>query len=450
MTSGDTAYLHALQKHLNEMLADQAAANDARIIDVWSESIGHDLCKRYGVRWVEPPLSGQPITRDWRAPLRRRGSSPRRCRTNGRSAARGASRCVWSNGRMSQDAPRPGQATFAAWLIIGGSVILVLTAWQRISSLHTLEVQEELRRVLSEPPLSSTGLGFEGLKTTIRVMCMVAAAAATASAILGLHALRRSTSARLALTLLAPVVLIGGFATAGVFAPLVVAGVVMLWLRPTRDWFAGRPWLPATSAAASRRPDPFAPQPQAREAEPRQPAPPPPPPVLDRPGPHPTPYGAPLPTSEPALSPYGPSSAKRPTALLAACVIVWVSSALVSGFMLLVSLVMAVAREDLFDELERQQPDLDLGGMSHAELATGTFVLTAILVCWCLAAMVLAVLAFRRIAWARIALVVCTGIAGMVALAATLASPPIVVVLAAIGVTFWLLLRADVTAWFKR
>ena len=80
---------------------------------------------------------------------------------------------------MSQDAPRPGQATFAAWLIIGGSVILVVTAWQRISSLHTLEVQEELRRVLSEPPLSSTGLGFEGLKTTIRVMCMVAAAAAT-------------------------------------------------------------------------------------------------------------------------------------------------------------------------------------------------------------------------------------------------------------------------------
>ncbi len=353
---------------------------------------------------------------------------------------------------MSQDAPRPGQATFAAWLIIGGSVVLVLTAWQRISSLHTLEVQEELRRVLSEPPVSSTGLGLEGLKTTIRVMCMVAAAAATASAILGLHALRRSTSARLVLTLLAPVVLIGGFATAGIFAPLVVAGVVMLWLRPTRDWFAGRPWLSTASAAASRRPDPFAPRSEPHEPEKRQPAAPPPPPapVLDRPGPHPTPYGAPSPTSDAAASPYGPSSAKRPAALLAACVLVWVSTALVSGFMLLVSLVMAVAREDLFDELERQQPDLDLGGMSHAELATGTFVLTAFLVCWCLVATVLAVFTIRRVAWARVALVVCTGIAGLVALAATLASPPLVVVLAAIGVTFWLLLRNDVTAWFRR
>ena len=359
---------------------------------------------------------------------------------------------------MSKDAPRPGQATFAAWLIIGGSVILVLTAWQRISSLHTLEVQEELRRVLSEPPLSSSGLGFEGLKTTIRVMCMVAAAAATASTILGLQALRRSTSARLVLTLLAPVVLIGGFATAGVFAPLVVAGVVMLWLRPTRDWFAGRPWLPASTTGQPRRPDPFAPRAETHEPEQRQQdhapaplAPPLPPPApLDRPGPFAGQYGATHETPGPAGSPYAPTVAKRPAALTAACVLVWVSSALVSGFMLVVSLVMAVAREEFFDEIERQQPDFDMGGMSHAELATGTFVATGFLVCWCLAAMVLTVFAFRRAPWARIALVICTGAAGLLALAATLASPPLVVVLAAIGVTFWLLLRADVTAWFRR
>lgn len=61
LTTGDTAYMHAVQKHLNDMLAEQAAANDATIIDVWSESIGHDVCKPWGVRWVEPPLSGQPI-----------------------------------------------------------------------------------------------------------------------------------------------------------------------------------------------------------------------------------------------------------------------------------------------------------------------------------------------------------------------------------------------------
>lgn len=61
LTTGDTAYLHALQQHLNAMLAEQAAANGATLIDVFTPSIGHDACKPAGVRWVEPPLSGQPV-----------------------------------------------------------------------------------------------------------------------------------------------------------------------------------------------------------------------------------------------------------------------------------------------------------------------------------------------------------------------------------------------------
>lgn len=356
---------------------------------------------------------------------------------------------------MTEKAPRPGQATFAAGLIIGGSVILVATAWQRISTLHTLEVQEELQRVLSEPPFSGTGIGLETLKTTIRVMCMIAAGAATASTILGVQALRRSTGARLALTLLAPLVLIGGFATAGIFAPMVVAGVVMLWLRPTRDWFAGRPWLPAATAG-TRRPDPFAPQHRPGDADPgvAPAAAPSAPQALaapqDQPPPHPHPYGEPVPMAPGgSWSSYG-VSAKRPAALIAACVIVWVSCVLVSGFMLLMSLVMAVARDEFFDEIERQQPNFDMKGMSQAELATGTFVLTAVVVLWSIAAIVLAVLAIRGIPWARVALAVSTGATSLVLLGATLLSPALVVLLAASLVTLWLLLRADVTTWFKR
>lgn len=364
---------------------------------------------------------------------------------------------------MSQNAPRPGQATFAACLIIGGSVILVITAWQRISSLHTLEVQEELQRVLSEPPISGTGLGLEGLKTTIRVLCMIAAAAATAAAILGIQVLQRSTSARLVLTFLAPLILIGGFATAGFFAPLVVAGIVMLWLRPTRDWYAGRPWLPASASAASRsRHDPFAVQPREGIDTPARPETPVAPPVPSapsdqesrptaQPGPHSSPYGAPLSTTpepEQALSPYAP--AKRPGALVAACIVVWVSCALVSGMMLLLSLVMAIARDDFFAELERQQADFSTRGMTEADLATGIFVMTAIILVWSVAASALAVLAVRRRQWARTALVVSTAVAGLLLLAATLANPLLVVLLGAALVTLWLLLRADVSAWFKR
>ncbi len=349
---------------------------------------------------------------------------------------------------MSQKAPRPGQATFAAWLIIGGSAILVITAWQRISTLHTLEVQEELQRVLSDPPFSGSGLGVSGLKTTIRVLCMVAAASATASTILGVQALRRSTSARLALTWLAPLVLIGGFATAGVFAPIVVAGVIMLWLRPTRDWFAGRPWA-AAKAGLPPLPDlSLQRRPPADGSTPPAPPPPPPPPTLEppaRPGPYTGTYGAPLP--EPAAPPHDPR-AKRPATLIAACVIVWVSCTLVAGFMLLFSLVMAVARDEFFDEIERQQPNFDMKGLTEAELATGTYLATAFILVWSAVAMVLAALALRRLPWARVALVVCTGIAGLVLLGATLLSPFLVVLLAATLVTMWLLLRADVTDWF--
>jgi hypothetical protein len=358
---------------------------------------------------------------------------------------------------MSEKAPRPGQATFAAWLIIGGSVILVGYAWQRISTLHTLEVQEQLQRVLKEPPFAGTGLGLEGLKTTIRVLCMVGAAAATASAILGVQALRRSTSARLALTMLAPLVLIGGFATAGFFAPMVVAGVAMLWLRPTRDWFAGRPWLPATAGPTTRRPDPFAPT--APPAAAPEPGPEPGtdehpvvPPQPDSAGPpaHPVPFASPHGEPVPGPAMPAPLRAPRPASLIAACVLTWVSCAVVSGAMLLLSLVMAVARDDLFDELERQQPDFDMQGMTRAELATGTYLLTAVLLVWCVVAAVLAVLALRRRHGAWIGLTVNTGVVGLVLLGATLLSPPLFVVLVAAVVTLWLLLRPSVTSWFRR
>ncbi|KAA1421591.1 hypothetical protein F0U44_04740 [Nocardioides humilatus] len=355
-----------------------------------------------------------------------------------------------------KEAPRPGQVTFAGWLIIGGSVILVATAWQRISTLHTLEFQEQLQKVLSEQPFEGTGLGTNTLETTIRVLCMIAAGAATASTILGFQALRRSTSARLALTLLAPLVLIGGFATAGFFAPMVIAGIVMLWLQPSRDWFAGRPWVPRplvrTGPPAPRRPDPFAPQPPAASAPPPPPpAPAPPalaPPVSAEPGPYGQPFGAP-----PPVYPMPPAAAvrvRRPGALIGACITVWVLCSLVAGSMLVTSLVMAFAQDELFDMIEEQQPDFDYAGLSRGELATSVYITTAVVVVWCLAAIVLAVLAFRRVGWARIALAVCTGVTAVLVLAATLVNPVLVVLLVATATTLWLLLRADVAAWFKR
>lgn len=371
---------------------------------------------------------------------------------------------------MSNDSPRPGQTTLAGWLIIGGSIVLVLTAWQRISTLHTLEVQEELRRVVSEPGLDGLGMSVSTLSEIVRILCMVAAGAATASAILGFHALRRSTSARLALTLLAPLIAVGGFATAGFFAPMVVAGVVMLWLRPTRDWFAGRPWVSqrperGAPAARERRPDPFASPPVPHQPEQQgQPAPRPPEPGSDAPPPYQGVYGAPASEQQAPLEPAQPGGPHhphqwqqpapgavplvRPGRLIAACVITWVSTLTVAGAMGLTALVLLATPDELFAEAERQ--GLDLAALTEGELTTTALVVAAISVVWSLGAAVLGVLTFNRVAWARIALIVSSALAGLLMLALSVAVPYMVVLVAACAVTCAFLLRPEVGSWFRR
>jgi lysophospholipase L1-like esterase len=54
----DTPYLRAKEQELNQMLATQAAANNATLVSWYSASIGHDACKSSSVRWVEPLVPG--------------------------------------------------------------------------------------------------------------------------------------------------------------------------------------------------------------------------------------------------------------------------------------------------------------------------------------------------------------------------------------------------------
>jgi hypothetical protein len=54
----DAPYLRAKQRELNLMLANQAAANGARLVGWYQASIGHDACKGSSTRWVEPLVPG--------------------------------------------------------------------------------------------------------------------------------------------------------------------------------------------------------------------------------------------------------------------------------------------------------------------------------------------------------------------------------------------------------
>ena len=54
----DAPYLRAKQRELNQMLANQAAANGAGLVGWYQASIGHDACKGSSTRWVEPLVPG--------------------------------------------------------------------------------------------------------------------------------------------------------------------------------------------------------------------------------------------------------------------------------------------------------------------------------------------------------------------------------------------------------
>jgi lysophospholipase L1-like esterase len=54
ITDGDVPYVRAKEKELNAMIAAQAAANGAEVLDWYTASIGKDACQPPILRWVEP------------------------------------------------------------------------------------------------------------------------------------------------------------------------------------------------------------------------------------------------------------------------------------------------------------------------------------------------------------------------------------------------------------
>ena len=50
----DVPYLRSVERNLNAMLAQEATANGAQIVDDYTASIGRDACKSSSTRWVEP------------------------------------------------------------------------------------------------------------------------------------------------------------------------------------------------------------------------------------------------------------------------------------------------------------------------------------------------------------------------------------------------------------
>ena len=351
---------------------------------------------------------------------------------------------------MSDPKPaRPSQVTVAGWMVVAGSVVVVLTAFSEVAGLRSLETREAVEAALSEPPVDRLGLGLQDALGLMRISYMVAAASAAASAILGWQVLQRSRGARVALSLLAVPLFVSGLVQGGFASAVVSAAIVMLWFQPARDWFNGitrpaRPSPPEPSTVPHPRPQggddvalsrttPAPPSPTGRDA------------LLDLPPPtapplHPTPY-ADRPVAAAAPAP-------RPAATTWACVLTWLGAGAVFGLITLVLLAVLVDPGILADA-RRQNPDLAGADLSDDFLRNSVYVTAALALPWSAAAAALAVLAWRRIRWAAAGLVGCATTAGLLCLLAMAGSFLFVLPGVGCAVTVGLLLRPESRAWLR-
>ncbi|MFD4325026.1 hypothetical protein ACFWQC_10355 [Nocardioides sp. NPDC058538] len=344
--------------------------------------------------------------------------------------------------------PRPGQATLAGWLIVLGSLLTVVTAWDQISGLRSLDTRERVEEVLAEPPLAGSGIGLDNILDLMHVMALVTGAMAAAAVILGWHVLQRNKQARLALTVIAAPLFFAGMFGGGFWSTLSAVAVVLLWMSPTRDWFDG---VSPTKREALDSGDPdeesyVAPTPPASTSPTDS--------TDSTSGPARLSQQQPPPWTGAIAQATKAAPKRRPGAVTAAAVLTWIGSGL-TALMMLASAVTATANPDLILEQVRKQAESDPNMREMAELYTtdiivaSVWVMAVLVALVCVAAAVFAAFAIRRHSWARVALMISAGVSALSLLLFALAFPPAVVLFGAAVATFSFLLRPEVAAWFR-
>lgn len=393
-------------------------------------------------------------------------------------------------------APRPGQVTFLSWAAIVGSAMVIATGFEQVAGLRSLDTKESVREFLAEPPGSATGLSLTGALEVLRLSTMVSVACAGAILILGFWLLRGHRQARVAASILAVPLFASGFISGGLMSAVVAASVMMLWLTPAKHFFDGTtpPPLPTRGDRgredADKKPAVWPPRrddeapsevsapPEAPRSLPQSDAP-----AADEPspgrlapyttvapprpdedadpgaapgeavGPAAAPGPAPWPASVPAAAPASAFAPTRPTtrplSVVWACLLTWLGSLFVS-FALLASIVMLGINPDaVMTEVLAQNPDISQEDLPTAVLAGVSMVMMAAMLLWAVAAGILAVFVMRGHEWARIMLLISAALVAVLSLAMALVAPPTLLLLAAAGFVFVMLLRPDSAAWTR-
>ena len=369
--------------------------------------------------------------------------------------------------------PRPRQVTTAS--IIGGlgSLLLVVSLFDLMSGLHSIEAREQIADNLASPAYEGLGVDAAFVTDALRTLLLVTGALAAAGVVLAVFVFQRHRGARLGFGIAAALLFVSTFVLAD-WIPGVPFGITvvmafaasLLWSPPVRDWYAGRaPAAAREEPARSARPGPTTaawapPTAQSQPGEqPSRPEDPEDPEDSEEPGgrvdaPQPAPAAYPSGGQRPAGTPstWAPPPAgvrpvdpdRRPGQVTAAVVLTWIVASLVAFAFFLVVMMLMVARDPLIEAL-REAPELESSGFTTGELMAALWAASAILLFWCLVACVLAFLAFRRQGWARGVLV---GSAVMATLVSLVAFPLGLLVALPAAASAGLLLSGPARAWY--
>lgn len=145
---------------------------------------------------------------------------------------------------------RPSQVTMAGWMAAIAAGLLVLSLFDSVANLQSVEFRDSVEEFLSTPPGSGLGVGVDGVVEVVRWLLLLSGAAAAAAGILAIYVLQRHNGARVGFTVAAGLLmLITVFTMPALnsFLPILIAvAATWLWTRPAREWFAG---VPAASRA---------------------------------------------------------------------------------------------------------------------------------------------------------------------------------------------------------
>lgn len=306
----------------------------------------------------------------------------------------------------------------AGTMVMLSAAFVVISVWDTVSRLRSIETRESIEKFLADAPGKDLNLSVENMIQVLHGISVVAALTSVAAVALGWQVLQRSRQARVILSILAVPIFFTGLVAGGFMSALVAVATAMLWLSPSREWFAGLPIPESTKPAEARR-----------DALPTQ-----------------TP--AALTASQTAGWPAVASPpAKRPDPVTVAVVLTIVVAGLVF-LMMLVSLVFVATQPDLvLEELHRQNPDLKGQGIGDSLLLTTTYISGGLALAWSALAIALAALLVRRRAWAATGLLICAATCALFCVVATLASPVALIPAVAAIATVSCLRRPDVRAW---